>query len=470
LGIPARDSSPSDAADSVGELQAAVGRLESLVTELHETIGTQAARIAELEKLLEDARRSGKRQAAPFSKGEPAEEPKRPGRKSGKRHGRHGHRMAPVGPIDRELDAPLPACCPQCGGDVVFEREAEQFQTELPDAAPVVTRFRVGVGHCTRCRRRLQGRHAEQTSDALGAAGSGLGPRAKSFAHWLHYALGLSFAKSAQALGRLGVPVTAGALSSGAQSTGAALVPVHQEIVATINRSAMVVPDETGWRVGGEGAWLWVVTTEGATAYNVADGRGFEEATDLLDEDFGGVIVRDGWVVYRRFEKATHQTCLAHLLRRANEMIADNPDWARSTPREVKEILLCALDGRDLDDIERLAVVTDLTERVELLAEEAHPYDANRRLVAHLMHEREALFTFLTHRGVDATNWRAEQAIRPAVVNRKVWGGNRTWRGAATQGRIMSVLRTAVQRGIDPIEFLVQLARAPDPATVSLFH
>ena len=29
--------------------------------------------------------------------------------------------------------------------------------------------------------------------------------------------------------------------------------------------------------------------------------------------------------------------------------------------------------------------------------------------------EKEALFTFLTHDGVDATNWRAEQAIRPAV-------------------------------------------------------
>ena len=56
------------------------------------------------------------------------------------------------------------------------------------------------------------------------------------------------------------------------------------------------------------------------------------------------------------------------------------------------------------------------------------------------------------------------------MVNRKVWGGNRTWRGATTQGRIMSALRTAVQRGIDPIEFLVQLARAPDPATASLFH
>jgi transposase len=136
----------------------------------------------------------------------------------------------------------------------------------------------------------------------------------------------------------------------------------------------------------------------------------------------------------------------------------------------VKEILMAGLDARGLSKSKRLAVATDLTERIELLGEQSHPYDENRKLVAHLNNEIDALFTFLTHPGIDATNWRAEQAIRPAVVNRKVWGGNRTWRGAATQGRIMSALRTAVQRGIDPIEFLVQLARAPDPATVSLFH
>ena len=46
--------------------------------------------------------------------------------------------------------------------------------------------------------------------------------------------------------------------------------------------------------------------------------------------------------------------------------------------------------------------------------------------VNHLAPEREHLFTFLCLPGVQATNWRAEQAIRPAVVTRKDWGGNRS--------------------------------------------
>lgn len=55
-------------------------------------------------------------------------------------------------------------------------------------------------------------------------------------------------------------------------------------------------------------------------------------------------------------------------------------------------------------------------------------------------------------------------------MNRKVWGGNCTRRGAATQGRVMSVLRTASQQGLDAIDYLAQLARAPTSAAIpSLF-
>jgi transposase len=230
----------------------------------------------------------------------------------------------------------------------------------------------------------------------------------------------------------------------------------------------MVVMDETGWRVGGNSAGLWVATNEAVTIYNVAHGRGFAQATDLIGEDYAGTIVRDGWAPYRRYTHATHQTCLAHLCRRCDELTEDLPAWARGTPRVVRDVLQEALAARDLDDTDRAEVAADLTERVELLAAQPQPHDECRKLVAHLANEQAALFTFLTDPQIDATNWRGEQAIRPAVVNRKVWGGNRTWTGAATQGRIMSVLRTAHQQGVDAIGYLAALARAPDPAAIPL--
>ena len=65
---------------------------------------------------------------------------------------------------------------------------------------------------------------------------------------------------------------------------------------------------------------------------------------------------------------------------------------------------------------------------------------------------------------IDATNWRAEQALRPAVITRKVCGGgNRTRRGADTQQVLASVLRTAQQRGLDTTDLFTTLLRSPAP-------
>jgi transposase len=440
--------------------------LAASVAELRESLAARDSLIAELQRLLEEARRAGKRQSAPFSKGEPSVDPARPGRKKGKGHGRHGHRMAPA-EADHVLDVPAPLRCPGCGGATELERIAEQWQTELPEPRPVTTLFRVHVRRCASCARRVQGRHPEQTSDALGAAGSQVGPRAMAWGAWLHYGLGLSFAKCSKVLGRLGIDVTAGAICSSAASTGTDLVPTHNAILAHLSSAPAVTMDETGWRIGGERAWLWVAATDDATVYDVAGDRSFEAAVGLVPADYAGTIVRDGWAVYTRYDKATHQTCIAHLLRRCHEMIEENPAWARGTPRQVRDLLLEALDARDLDADGRAKAVADIGERFDLLIEAAHPHDANRKLIKHLRHERHALFSFLTIDGVDATNWRAEQGVRPAVVNRKVWGGNRSDPGAETQGRLMTFLRTAHQQGVDAIAMLVDVARAPDPGVVA---
>src|SRR5204863_6680038 len=71
---------------------------------------------------------------------------------------------------------------------------------------------------------------------------------------------------------------------------------------------------------------------------------------------------------------------------------------------------------------------------------------ANERLAQHLWNHRDELFTFLRQPGLDATNWRAELAIRFGVILRKVWGGSRTWAGARAQSVLMSVWRVCWPR------------------------
>jgi transposase len=83
----------------------------------------------------------------------------------------------------------------------------------------------------------------------------------------------------------------------------------------------------------------------------------------------------------------------------------------------------------------------------------------NERLAQHLWAHRDDLFTFLRQPGLDATNWRAELAIRFGVILRKVWGGSRTWVGARAQAVLMTVWRSCWQQERSALSFLSQLLR-----------
>jgi transposase len=89
---------------------------------------------------------------------------------------------------------------------------------------------------------------------------------------------------------------------------------------------------------------------------------------------------------------------------------------------------------------------------------------ANERLTLHLWNHRDQLLTFLRVTGVDATNWRAELAVRFGVILRKVWGGNRTWVGARAQSVLISVWRTCWQRRNSALDFLSRLLRGEQSA------
>jgi len=84
---------------------------------------------------------------------------------------------------------------------------------------------------------------------------------------------------------------------------------------------------------------------------------------------------------------------------------------------------------------------------------------ANERFAQHLWNHCDDLFTFLREPGLDATNWRAELAIRFGVILRKVWGGNRPRVGARAHAVLMSVWRTCWQQGRSAPGFVSQLLR-----------
>ena len=269
-------------------------------------------RSEDLKKQLDEARRAGKRQAAPFAKDRPQGTGKRPGRRPGAQYGRQGSRRCPP-KVDETHRASAPTACPDCGGAVEVTRVASQYQEELPRVRPIVRRFDIEVGRCSQCRQRVQGRHRLQTSDALGAAAVQFGPGLASLVVELHTEMGVPLAKVAGLLRtRFGLEVTAGGLVHLLHRTARDAAPVYRELCRQVRNAPVVTPDETGWRVSVEPHWLWTFVTPDTTVYAICPGRGFADAATVLGTDYAGVLVRDGWQVYRRYKGSLHQSCLNH--------------------------------------------------------------------------------------------------------------------------------------------------------------
>jgi transposase len=424
---------------------------------LKATVAALLRRIAELE-------RTTKRQAAPFSKGEPKPNPKKPGRKKGAKHGTHAHRdVPPPAEVTETLDAPLPEQCPACGGAVVEERIDEQFQTEIP-RQPVVRKFRIHCGHCVKCRRKIRGRHPLQTSDATGAARSQLGGDARAAIVYLNKHAGMSHGKISHAFDKLfGMKVTPGASAQVVMRAGKILEPVYDEIAAKVKTSEHLTPDETGWRIGGHPAWLhgWV-GDEGATLFAIDPQRSADVLEKVIGSDWSGTMTHDGFSSYDRFGDAAHQQCVDHALRRARTLVEKQKGRAKLFPQRVIALLTDALRQRDrfakqevpAGDDRRAKAYEDRVAELRALTKRRPANAENATFARHLRKHAAEWFLFLVDPQVPATNHRGEQALKVPIVNRKVWGGNRTEAGAKAQAVTSSVLATCQKKAVDVFQFL----------------
>jgi transposase len=425
---------------------------EQLRTEnaaLRKRLAELEALVKELQSQLEAALRAGKRQAAPFSKGVPKPEPKAPGRKAG-----HPAAQRPKPQkVDRVEDAPLPVRCPDCGGKVVEDKVEMQYQVDIPPVQPVVTQFNVHVGHCGDCQRRLQGRHPQQTSEALGAAAVQLGPRALTLAAEAKHELGVPYGKISRFFaGAFGLAVCRAAWARADQRLARRGAPVYLKLIEVLRQSRSVAVDETGWKVGGRLAWLWVFTDTALTVYLIDPTRAHEVVERVLGEAFAGVVQCDCFLAY---DPLTYdqQKCLQHLLRRCDALTESKSRRAVVFSRRVASLLRGAIHLKHRRQDQKISPAGFRIARGKLAAALdrllAGPYTDpdNARLAKLLRKHRSRLLVFLDDDAVAPTNARAEQEIRPAVVVRKTSACNRSPAGAATHAILTSLIRTCRKQG-----------------------
>jgi transposase len=230
----------SELRQRVAEQQRQLEERERQVEEQQRQIEGLRNRIAQLEKLVDELQRRGKRQASPFSKGKPKSNPKRPGRKAGDQYGRQSTRARPDR-VDETIEVECPQFCEHCQGEVVPEGTAEQYQVDLPEIRPRVTKFILHYGKCSKCGREVLGRHPRQTSQSFRVGNVQLGPEVLGLAAFLNKVAGVSYGKIAALLKEMaGLRVSRSALCRALLRMGKKLAPLYEELKTKIRNSSVV--------------------------------------------------------------------------------------------------------------------------------------------------------------------------------------------------------------------------------------
>jgi transposase len=419
--------------------------------QLIQIILDQHRMIEQLRAEIEQLKRRGG--AAPFSKGTRKPDPKPPGRKPGQ--GFFRFRGAPEAAGAEAASVPVTLrCCPDCGGALGKAKRETVSITDIPaQPLPEVRRYAVEIRDCRACGKKVRGQHPDIAPGQHGATAHRIGPRVKALAHILHYVHGVPVRKTPAILENLtGVRLTQGAITQNAlQQAEGAVGGQYQALRASVREQAVVHTDDTGWRVGGEGAFLMAFVNPALSVYQVRSRHRNEEVRELIPADFAGVMVCDRGRSYDavELEGVAQQKCLAHLIRNAAKVAEEKHGRASHFARQLTELLRRALrlsaGSAEMRRKHYCGQATALNDELTSLLRDRTLRDPdNQRLLngAGAQQDRGSLLRFLSQDGVEPTNNRAERDLRPAVIARKVSHCSKNSNGARAFEAFTSVLHT----------------------------
>jgi hypothetical protein len=420
--------------------------------------------IEDLRKKNEELRRKDKRTAAPFSKGERKKNPKRPGRKPGQ--GQFTRRPEP--PVNANSSPPVDvpvqeASCPFCGGTLEPEGSEEASVTDMPvTPEPEVRLFKVHVCRCRKCGRKTRGKHPDLAVDQYGATAHRLGPRIKAMAHSLHYGDGVPVRRLPTILrGMCGITMTQSAITQHAlKQIEGPVGAAYRDLREQVRHAPVTYTDDTGWRVGGDGAYLMAFDTDQETVYQIRTQHGNEQVREVIPSDYSGTLVTDRFTSYEAEELTgvEQHKCLSHLIRNVVEVVESKTGRAKVFGSQLKAILQSANDLWRQQRVGEVSDYADRGERIEyeltyLLRPRRLRDPDNQRLLDGIgwQHDRHRVLNFLTNPEVEPTNNRAERVLRPAVIARKVSHCSKNERGAEAFAAFTSVARTTVKKGLSTV-------------------
>jgi len=438
--------------------------------------GERDARIAELERRLAElearlktnATNSGTPPSAnPLNADKPVTKKKSKRKRGGQPdHPPHLRQLLPPERVTHTKHF-VPDACASCHAELPREAgpddpEPKRFQTA--EVAPIpleVIEYQAHGRTCPCC-----GKVTQATVPAAIRAHS-IGPRLTAIFSYLTGAHGISkrgVEEIAETIFQ--VPIALGTVANLEQEVSAALAPAHQEALEAVRKADVKFADETSWKLWGKLCWLWAAATANVAVFVIHAKRSALGLAALLGEEIDGILHSDRWHVYLQVPEERRQLCWAHLKRDFQKVVdcgGPSKFVGRRGLRIVKEVFAAwhAFQAGKVTRRKLKTLIEPLQRRLSKALVEGGLGDDARvaKFCENVLLLEPALWTFVTHEGVEPTNNYMERLLRRAVLWRRRSFGCNSASGCRFVERILTVVQTCRLHGKNTLEYLYNAVR-----------
>lgn len=403
---------------------------------------------------------------------DPPSAPKRPAPRppSGrKRGGQPGHRgitrtLLPPDQVQAVRTHAPPACthCQAALSDQPLLPAPQRHQVwELPPLRPHVTEHQLHARDCPHCGTRTWATLPPEVPTRC------VGSRLHAFCALLtgRFRLGRRPALALLA-DAFGIDLSLGTLTALEAEMTAALATPAAAVAQAIAQAPSLNIDETGWKQAGQRAWLWLAATPTLALFRLHPRRNRTAFAALLPLTATSLVTSDRFRVYSGLPLTRRQLCWAHVARDFQALAERSGPAARighAAKEQIRHLFQHwhAFRAGTQTRAELQAAMQPVQQQLAaLLAQGRRLTGPAGALCRDLEEKWVALWTFLTHAGVEPTNNHAERLLRPAVLWRKTSFGHQSLGGQQYVERMLTVVATLQLQGRNVISYLEQALEA----------
>ncbi len=385
------------------------------------------------------------------------------GRKStgigrGAKNGHRGVGRKNPNRIDREVDVFLTNCY-DCGNPLKQTASIDEHIVEdIPQTQTVITRYRIQRQWCTHCHKEVRG----IPQGAIPGMRFGIGT--VTLILFLKYRMRAPLAKIEEILlSQYKLTITGQGIQELLHIIKTRFTTQYNAILEEIRQAPVKHADETSFRIDGKNGWCWLFATPTAALYTIEETRGKGVPERIIGHDPTGVLVRDDYVAYEKLAME-QQSCWSHLLRVSHDAAVheDASEEMQVLHAELKQLF------DEIDAIIYEPFVLGVrrrhygayTKKIDTIIERAYEYKDAKAIQTRIQNQRLNLITAILHENVPLTNNHAERMIRTMVITRKISGGSRSDKGAATHATNMTVIQTLALKGKDFFTGITEILHA----------